>query len=132
MLAGRGVERILREGSSVGAGASGEDFGHVVQRLRIGIAGADGQLFEQVVGAKFHLCAIVVRVAAVIAIADNTLIAIDSPDRRGYNSLSRRARSKACRNKVRERSLQTSYIWISVDCLEQVGSPIAHVAGFDS
>src|SRR5215510_14933963 len=71
-LCASGLERVLGSEDRVAGSAGGKDLAHVVQVLAPGIAGAHGQLLEQVGGAELQLYSMVVGEAAVVATTRNS------------------------------------------------------------
>src|SRR5215470_935106 len=88
-----------------------EDFADVVQSLAIGVTRAKRQLLEDVVGAVFHLHALVVGKAVVGARANNTLTAslpayVSCLLARRQHLLRRWTGGQPGRNELREGTLQ--------------------------
>src|SRR6266852_3690088 len=70
------VEGILGKRDRVAAGKGAKDFADVVQVLAEGITRSNSQLLKQVVSAEFRLEGVVVREAAIGAVANYTLGAV--------------------------------------------------------
>ncbi len=124
-----GIERIRRPCQRVTGQAGAENFAYVIQRPAEGIAGANRQLFEQVVGAELNLHSVVVGIAPIGPLADDALVAIDATNRLRNGCLARRT-WRQTRGKVGERPCQVGDERIAVDRLEQRRSMITNVARF--
>src|SRR5215472_17891988 len=72
------LERVLGSEDRVAwASTRRENLAHVIQILAPGVAGAHGQLLEQVVGAELQLQCMIIREGAIAADAHYTIAAID-------------------------------------------------------
>src|SRR5947209_7171481 len=75
-LAGFDIQWILGRKGSITAAKSGKDFAHVVLSFGPGVRAAKGQLLKKIVGAKFYLKRVVIRVAGVRALSHDALAAV--------------------------------------------------------
>src|SRR5258708_39898297 len=75
MLRRGSVERVLGPVGGVTACTGAEDFTHVIQGLGPGKSAPDGQLLEQVIGAKLRLQTIIAGISAIVAGAGDAQVA---------------------------------------------------------
>ena len=61
------VKWVLRKGHGVPGAEGAEDLAYVIESFAVGVRGPQGQLFEEVIAAEFHLQCVVVGKAGVRA-----------------------------------------------------------------
>src|SRR5713226_9424294 len=137
MLRRRGVHLTLGEGAGSAGSPGTEDLAGIVSGFAERISSLQFQLVKQLVGAKFELHTVVVRVSGVGPPADDPLVAVHTAEFR-MNCLSRSehcgrrcARRLPGRDQIRKSCCETINSRITIDGLEEPGSMISDVASFE-